>query len=167
VPFITLAESYSHLFGEEIIRQRFAEIAADIDGLDGLEIPSPTLSKEKTKVGKLVYRGENFNPPIAAHLTERGWKKYPLPFRGEVDFKKDRVAVEAQFGKYSFVAYDLNKFQDLFAVLRASRVGAAASLRYRYGSSASTFGSSQSSPGREIYEPGRGLGAAVRVHEER
>lgn len=116
MPFISIVESYSHLFGEEIIRQRFPDVAADIDGLEGLTIPPPTPSKEKTKVGKLVYRGENFNPPIAAHLTELGWKKYPLPFRGEVDFKKGRVALEAQFGKYSFVAYDLNKFQDLFAV---------------------------------------------------
>jgi hypothetical protein len=115
MPHIVIAESYSHLFGEEIIRQRFPDVAADVDGFDGLAIPSPTASKEKTKIGKLVYRGENFNPPIAAYLTDRGWKKYALPFRGEVDFKKGRVALEAQFGKYSFVAYDLNKFQDLFA----------------------------------------------------
>jgi len=116
MPQLTLVDSYSHLFGEEIVRQRFPDVAADIDGLEGLLLPPPTASKEKTKVGKLVYRGENFNPPIAAYLVDRGWRKYPLPFRGEVDFKKGRVALEAQFGKYSFVAYDLNKFQDLFAV---------------------------------------------------
>jgi hypothetical protein len=116
VPHLKIVQSYSHLFGEEIVRQRFPDVAADVDGLQGLHIPPPTPSKEKTKLGKLVYRGENFNPPIAAYLAERGWKKYPLPFRGEVDFKKDRVALEAQFGKYSFVAYDINKFQDLFAL---------------------------------------------------
>lgn len=31
----------------------------------------------------------------------------PLPSFNQTDFVKDRVAVEVQFGKYSFVAYDL------------------------------------------------------------
>lgn len=31
----------------------------------------------------------------------------PLPTSNETDFVKDRVAVEVQFGKYSFVAHDL------------------------------------------------------------
>ena len=31
----------------------------------------------------------------------------PLPSYNQTDFVKDRVAVEVQFGKYAFVAYDL------------------------------------------------------------
>jgi len=36
-----------------------------------------------------------------------GAKLRPLPSYNQTDFVKDRVAVEVQFGKYAFVAYDL------------------------------------------------------------
>ena len=113
---IAIAIGYSHLFGEEIIRFRYPEIAADIDDICKLRVTSPTASREKTKVGKLVYRGENFNPVIADHFRKRGWEPRRLPYGGEVDFVKERVAMEVQFGKYSFVAYDLTKLQDLFTL---------------------------------------------------
>src|SRR3990170_7511275 len=113
---IAIAIGYSHLFGEEIIRFRYPEIAADIDDICKLRVTSPTASREKTKVGKLVYRGENFNPVIADHFRKRGWEPRRLPYGGEVDFVKERVAMEVQFGKYSFVAYDLTKLQDPFTL---------------------------------------------------
>jgi hypothetical protein len=108
--------SYSHLFGEEIIRFRCPDIAQDIDDISKLHVAPPTPSKEKTKIGKLVYRGENFNPIFENHFRQRGWKPRKLPYGGEVDFVKGRVAMEVQFGKYSFVAYDLTKLQDLFTL---------------------------------------------------
>ena len=39
-------------------------------------------------------------------ISEKG--KTPLPSHNQVDFLKDRVAVEVQFGKYFSVAYDLH-----------------------------------------------------------
>ena len=108
--------SYSHLFGEEIIRFRYPDVAEDIDAISNLQVPPPTPSKEKTKIGKLVYRGKNFNPVFGYHFRQRGWKPRKLPYGGEVDFVKGRVAMEVQFGKYSFVAYDLTKLQDLFTL---------------------------------------------------
>jgi len=113
---IVIASTYSHLFGEEIIRFRYPALAGDIDDITHLQVPLPTASKEKTKIGKLVYRGDNFNPAIADHLRARGWQPSRLPYGGEVDFVKERVGMEVQFGKYSFVAYDLTKLQDLFAL---------------------------------------------------
>lgn len=114
MPKLYIAERYSHLFAEDVIRQRFPDVARDIDELEGLRIPPPSVSKEKTRFGQPIFRGENFNPPIEAYLKGRGWQRRNVPFRGQVDFAKDRVAIEVQFGKYAFVAYDLNKFLDLF-----------------------------------------------------
>lgn len=115
MPRLRISETYSHLFAEDIVRQRFPEVASDIEGIEGLSIPPPARpSKERTKRGKQLFRGENFNPPLGRYLRSRGWDKRKVPFRGEVDFAKGRVAIEVQFGKYSFVAHDLNKFLDLF-----------------------------------------------------
>ncbi len=41
-----------------------------------------------------------------SHIEARGGK--PLVAFNQVDFVKERVAVEVQFGKYAFVAYDLH-----------------------------------------------------------
>jgi hypothetical protein len=114
MPKLRIAQKHSHLFAEDIVRQRFPGVAKDIEGLDGLSISGPTPSKERTKAGKDVYRGANFNLPIEKYLRDRGWTERKAPFRGVVDFAKDRVAIEVQFGKYAFVAHDLNKFLDLF-----------------------------------------------------
>jgi hypothetical protein len=38
-------------------------------------------------------------------IEEAGFK--PIPSKNQTDFVKDGVAVEVQFGKYSFIAYDL------------------------------------------------------------
>ena len=116
MPRLVIADSYSHLFGEEVIRFKYPQIGTDIDDMASLGVQGPTASKEKTKVGKLVYRGEHFNPVLKLHFEQRGWAKQKLPYGGEVDFVKERVAMEVQFGKYSFVAYDLTKLQDLFAL---------------------------------------------------
>ena len=116
MPNIFIALSYSHLFGEQIIRAMYPDIAQDIDDIAAADVGPPTPSKEKTKVGKLVYRGENFNPALGQHFRQRGWESQKSPYGGEVDFVKARVGMEVQFGKYSFVAYDLTKLQDLFTL---------------------------------------------------
>ncbi len=113
---ICIASKYSHLFGEEVIRFKYPAIADDIDAISRIEVDPPTPSKEKTKLGKLVYRGKNFNPVLRDHFRQRGWEPRKLPYGGEVDFISKRIAMEVQFGKYSFVAYDLTKLQDLFAL---------------------------------------------------
>ena len=99
------------------------------------------ISKEKTKVGQVLYSPVEMNVRYAELLRAKGWqpsvtrywvtarqdlirKTIPLPAdeqRKEIlaaglapiqsynqtDFVKDRVAIEVQFGKYAFVAYDM------------------------------------------------------------
>jgi hypothetical protein len=52
---------------------------------------------------------EMFNLPLQnqrAYLESKGIKDPFIPYK-QTDFVKDRIAVEVQFGKYPFVAFDL------------------------------------------------------------
>jgi len=48
-----------------------------------------------------------FMPTHQQKAEIEGAGKKPLPSHNQTDFVKERIAVEVQFGKYAFVAYDL------------------------------------------------------------
>jgi hypothetical protein len=59
-----------------------------------------------TSDAQLIRKTMNMRPSEQrAEIKEAGLE--PIASYNQTDFVKDRVAVEAQFGKYSFVAYDL------------------------------------------------------------
>ncbi|HLP45846.1 MAG TPA: BglII/BstYI family type II restriction endonuclease [Candidatus Deferrimicrobium sp.] len=139
-----IAETYSHLNGLEFLMVHkpglWQEIQAVINKVD-IEICKTKTSKEKTKVGKLLYSPIDMNAAFKKLLKNAGWqesrvsywvtkdeklirKTLSMDFKeqreeieaagytaiksyNQTDFVKDRVAIEVQFGKYSFVAYDL------------------------------------------------------------
>lgn len=139
-----IAKYYSHLNGLEYIlvhkKTLWDEINEIISSVDA-EACRTKISKEKTKVGKVLYSPETINKRSKEEFNKRDWmekrtsywvtedeqlirrtmhlprdqqkneieKKGLIPFfsYNQTDFVKDRVAVEVQFGKYSFVAYDL------------------------------------------------------------
>jgi len=55
---------------------------------------------------KLIRKTLNLSPIVQKKEIEEGGE-IPIFSYNQTDFVKDRVAVEVQFGKYSFVAYDL------------------------------------------------------------
>lgn len=59
-----------------------------------------------TEDPKLIQRTMNM-PAVEQKKEIEGEGKRPIFSYNQTDFVKDRVAVEVQFGKYSFVAYDL------------------------------------------------------------
>jgi len=59
-----------------------------------------------TKSEKLIRRTLAMPPDEQKKEIEAGGEK-PIYSYNQTDFVKDRVAIEVQFGKYSFVAYDL------------------------------------------------------------
>ncbi len=77
-------------------------------------------SLEKTKAGRTVWSGKDFNVPLALEFRELGWERRKVFFEDQaryfidVDFAKGRVALEMQFGKYAFVQHDFSKFRYLF-----------------------------------------------------
>ncbi|HEY0394057.1 MAG TPA: BglII/BstYI family type II restriction endonuclease [Candidatus Elarobacter sp.] len=118
---------YSHLGGAEILQVRHPEIEADIHAvIDGIRGDLRTKrSKEKTKPGKMLYSPVLINKLFRDGLNARGFvekrspfsvelPRYPVKIKNafkQIDFVKDGVLVEVQFGKYAFMFYDMAKFQ--------------------------------------------------------
>lgn len=155
-----IAETYSHLNGLEFLMvhrpKLWKEIKTVIAAVDA-EACKTKVSKEKRKVGKLLYSPVAMNGAFKNLLTEAGWhenrvgywvtknqklirKTLPMDAKeqkkeieatgetpiysyNQTDFVKERVAVEVQFGKYSFVAYDLFVKHLAFYVRDAIDVG--------------------------------------------
>lgn len=126
---------YSHLGGSEILQVRFPEINREIDEVIASigNVQKTKESKEKTKVGKMLYSPPDLNRRFFDALDQRGFEQlldrytisvpgHPYEVRGaykQVDFAKESVLVEVQFGKYPFMFYDLFKFQYFFNELKA------------------------------------------------
>lgn len=121
---------YSHLGGSEILQVRFPTINKEIDDvIAGIkDVQRLKQSKEKTKKGKMLYSPKDLNSRFKTALNEKGFKEKRSHFHIEIpghnykiknsfkqiDFVKDKVLVEVQFGKYPFMFYDLFKFQYFF-----------------------------------------------------
>ncbi|HEC87672.1 MAG TPA: BstYI [Thermoplasmatales archaeon] len=117
---------YSHLGGLEILKVRYPKIDREIDEvIKSVDIKLKTkISKEKTKKGKELFSPKEMNEKFRKGFTKRGFKELKDPYFissyddkkeirvfKQIDFVKDRVLVEVQFGKYAFMFYDLAKFQ--------------------------------------------------------
>jgi hypothetical protein len=68
----------------------------------------------------LIYSGKDFNKPLTEAFRSHGWARRRINFSNrnyiDLDLCKDRIALEMQFGKYSFVPHNFAKFQYLFEV---------------------------------------------------
>jgi len=126
---------YSHLGGSEILQVRYPEINAAIDDvIASVRVTKKSkVSKERGKIGTLFYSPPEMNGMFKVAFRERGFAEmvdrysivlpnYDRIIRGaykQVDFARDGVLVEVQFGKYAFMFYDLAKFQYFFNEAKA------------------------------------------------
>jgi len=139
-----IVEVYSHQNGHEhiLVHQPTAwqELSDVIEAVDA-EACRTKQSREKTKVGRVLYSPIGMNLEFKKLLSARGWResrtsywvtsdqeliqktmhlppdqqrreivqagKEPIASYNQTDFVKARIAIEVQFGKYSFVAFDL------------------------------------------------------------
>ena len=77
--------------------------------------------KEKIRNGQMLFCPKSCNKQTKYILRDKDWKSYKHSFRYnsgnkrsgsyEVDFLKNRVACELQFGKYSFMPDNVMKFE--------------------------------------------------------
>lgn len=127
---------YSHLGGRQILTVDHPEILKDIkEAISCIDkIEKTKESKEKTMIGKLLYSPKEMNQRFKEELEKRGFHEIrdrydisipnsKIVIKGafkQVDFAKDKVLVEVQFGKYPFMFYDLAKFQYFFNESRAN-----------------------------------------------
>lgn len=124
-----IAGIYSFKNGEDIITSNYPLELQDVKNIVqtvDATICKTKVSKEKTKVGKMLYKPSLLNKAFKQHFNELNWKNYRIlceysgnfytadnfkttstgAFR-EMDFVKNRVGVEVQLGKYAFMVYNI------------------------------------------------------------
>ncbi len=95
------------------------------------------VSREKTMLGRMLFDPRALNKTFKRQFNERGWKPIrvvceysndfyvqgytgsrpsPGAFR-EMDFVKERLGVEVQFGKYAFMVYNVCAKMTIFRKL--------------------------------------------------
>ena len=120
---------YSHLGGSEILQVRYKEIESEIYEVISKVIAQKTkMSKEKTMKGKKLFSPMDMNNQFKRLFYNKGFlelkDRYTITIPNsdisisgafkQIDFVKDNVLVEVQFGKYAFMFYDMAKFQYFF-----------------------------------------------------
>ena len=120
---------YSHLGGAEIMAMRFPALDKEIyQCISEVRARRIKESKEKTMKGMMLYSPGDMNDQFDVAFRKRGYQEirdyYDIRIPGssvviprvykQMDFTKQRVFVEVQFGKYAFMFYDMAKFQYFF-----------------------------------------------------
>lgn len=120
---------YSHLGGSEILQVRYPTIDQEIrDIIRSVSAHKTKESKEKTKKGRMLFSPVDMNKQFCNVFSRLNFNEirdtytitlpnYECQISGvykQVDFVKDKVLVEVQFGKYAFMFYDMAKFQYFF-----------------------------------------------------
>ena len=120
---------YSHLGGSEILKLRFPEIDREIyQIISNVTAKRTKISQEKTMKGKKLFSPKDMNVQFKKIFREKGYTElrdtysitipnYKIEIKGafkQIDFVKNQVLVEVQFGKYAFMFYDMAKFQYFF-----------------------------------------------------
>lgn len=121
---------YSHLGGSEILQVRYPKLNHEIDHVieNIRELKKLKRSKEKTMRGEMLYSPKDLNGRFESEFHKLGFHEIrdtytitlpnsqvaiPGAFK-QIDFVKEKVLVEVQFGKYAFMFYDMAKFQYFF-----------------------------------------------------
>ena len=124
---------FSQKKGKEIISSKYKKELTEIYSV----IKSVKLnkyrtkkSKEKTMKGRMLYSPIQLNKAYDKAFGRREWKhgiRIKLPFgKGafrEMDFVKNKLGVEVQFGKYAFMAYNVSAKMTIFHNHKIINVG--------------------------------------------
>ena len=124
-----IAAEYS-FNGGNAIQKEYTHLLQEVDdvikSIDASQCKTKT-SEEITMPGKMLYSPRDLNRVFATGFESKGWEKkrvkcdYPTDYYRhgyspkqinqtayrEMDFLKDRIGVEIQFGKYAFMVYNV------------------------------------------------------------
>ncbi len=141
-----IAGLYSFNGGKEIIETQYAselhEVERIIAAVDSKRHKTKT-SREKTMLGKRLYTPPSLNKSFKQEFEKRDWHNhrvkcdYPTEYYTggytsslssagafrEMDFVKNRVEVEIQFGKYAFMVYNVCAKMTIFHNLGVIDIG--------------------------------------------
>lgn len=141
-----IAGIYSFKQGREIIEDKYkAELQEVLEVIAGVEssLHKNKVSEEKTMTGRMLYNPRSLNAAFKEGFSSRNWIshrvlcEYPTEFYTadyqpttrfagafrEIDFVKNRVGVEVQFGKYAFMVYNVCAKMTIFHNLGYIDVG--------------------------------------------
>ena len=125
-----IAGRFSFNKGDDAVNDKYPNLLKEIEEVINFvdsEKCKTKESKEKTMRGRILYNPKELNKEFKRLLYARGWVnqkikcKYPTQYyssdyipkdlnRGafrEMDFLKDKLGVEVQFGKYAFMVYNV------------------------------------------------------------
>ena len=137
---LRIAAQYSFKNGLKEITKRYphllSEIKESISNINAAEAKTK-ISAEKTMLGRTLYSPVKLNEAFKSELFPKGWKnvkvdcEYPTTYYLEdykirsslkgafrdMDFVKDGLGCEVQFGKYSFMVYNVCAKMTIFSNL--------------------------------------------------
>lgn len=132
-----IAGVYSFNKGEQVVTTKYAdllqEVKDSIAAIDASTCKTKT-SEEKTMTGQMLFSPVELNECFKNQLYPKGWEslrvkcQYPTQFYSpgyqpkklrngafrEMDFIKRKLGVEVQFGKYSFMVYNVAAKMTIF-----------------------------------------------------
>ncbi|BBM89170.1 restriction endonuclease [Spirochaetota bacterium] len=131
---MNIVYEYSHLGGLEILKVRYSSILEEIlTTVKSIKVPKTKISQEKTRRGKLLYSPKKINAAFSNELRKLGFQEIKDHYNIEIpeyrttiksykqiDFHKEKVLIEVQFGKYAFMFYDMAKFQYFYNEAKAN-----------------------------------------------
>lgn len=135
-----IAGRFSFNKGEEIVKSKYPRLLVEVEGaISQVDAASCKVkaSKEKTMQGRLLYSPVRLNKEFKRLLSPLGWESirvectYATEFYApdykakvlrkgafrEMDFVKEKLGVEVQFGKYSFMVYNVSAKMTIFSNL--------------------------------------------------
>lgn len=127
---MTILGKFSFAGGEDFIQEKYPELLREVEEAIASVDASVCLvkeSKEKTMMGRMLYSPVALNDEFEKFLYPRHWQhvkemcEYPVnyyvggykpaekkvyPYR-DMDFVKEKLGIEVQFGKYAFMVYNV------------------------------------------------------------
>lgn len=127
-----VASTYSHKGGHDYLKEHFSselsEIYQAIGKVDASQAVTK-ISKEKTMPGQKLYSPIQLNKLFKTEFHQLGWinskmtvkttvefDQGPVTHTGfrDMDFVKNKLGVEVQFGKYAFMVYNVAAKMTIF-----------------------------------------------------
>lgn len=125
-----IAGKYSFNDGELVIERKYPRLLSEVQEIVAMvnaDRHKRKISREKTMPGKRLYSPVSLNRAFKKQFESRGWKEHRIeceyqtkhyipgyrprrPGRGafrSMDFVKQKLGVEVQFGKYAFMVYNV------------------------------------------------------------
>lgn len=132
-----IAAKYSFNGGAEVVAEKYPHLLEELThALASVDAEQHRTkeSKEKTMMGVMLYSPRGLNQAIKKPLFDQGWRNHTVKcvystdyytdaYKSEVtevngfrdmDFTKERLGVEVQFGKYSFMVYNVAAKMTIF-----------------------------------------------------